>query len=320
MHRPFVLAALALAAPVVLGAQQAAAPAGTTSPLQAPLFRSESELVVVHATVRDGRGAHVNGLPPQAFSILENGRPQSISVFGRPDEPVTIGLIVDVSGSMDSQRHRLAYAASSFAGTGNPDDEIFAIVVADTPLAVLPSGSPFTSDPAVLRAAIAQAHRPGGLTALYDAIGYGLEYLERGTHARRALVVISDGIDNASRVGFEETLRRTQASNAAIYALGLVDPISLARDPGHLRRLARATGGEAYFPPTNIAAVDVLGSIAREIRSAYALGFVPSGSLHDGRHHRLEVAVRAPDGRSLKVRAREGYLAGSDRSGAPPAR
>lgn len=303
------------AAPWLMGAQRISAPTVPQAPAPttpAPLFKSGTELVVVHATVRDREGAHVSGLPESAFRVFENGVPRPISVFARPDEPVTIGLIIDVSGSMERLRERLAYAASRFADTGSRDDEVFAVVVGDDPVPVLPPDAPFTADPQVLRTAIADAHRPGGMTALHDAIIYGLDYLSRGTHARRALIVISDGIDNSSRADFDEVLRHTLASNAALYAVGLVDPISLIRDPGHLRKLARATGGEAYFPATNADVGGALDAIARDVHSAYALGFAPTGSPHDGKGHRVSVSVHSPDGRSLKVRARERYIAGSD--------
>ena len=312
--RHIAFAAILLSAPLLMGAQRIEAPLARADAhdrmAAVPTFRSESELVVVHVTVRDG-AAPVDDLPREAFRLFDNSRPQTVSVFAHQDDPITIGLIIDVSGSMEALRARLSYAAAKFADTGRPDDELFAIVVGDRPHAVLPPDAPFTSDPHTLRTAIARAQHPGGLTALYDAIAAGLEYLERGSHARRALVVLSDGLDNASGITFEQVMMHTQASNAAVHAVGLVDPISLSRDPGHLRRLARATGGEAHFPTTNAAAIEALEAIGREIRSAYALGFVPTGSTHDGALHRLDVKVQSPGGRRLHVRAREGYLAGT---------
>lgn len=317
------LTMLALAAtPLLLGAQARDARTSTAETAHAqsestPVFRARSELVVVHASVRDRRGAHVSGLQADAFRVFENGVPRPVSVFGGQHEPVTLGLILDVSGSMERTRERLAYAASAFASTGSHDDELFALVVGDRPVPVLPHDTPFTNDPQVLRESIAAAHRPGGMTALYSAIAHGLDQLSRGSHARRALVVISDGVDNASRLTFDDTLRRALASNAAIYALGLVDPIAVARDPGHLRLLARATGGEAYFPADNAAALTSLEQMARDIHQSYALGFVPAPDARDGRPHRLRVVVQAPDGRSLDVRARESYLSGLEPSAGP---
>jgi len=301
-------AAVLVCVPPLVGAQRLDAPLDPTQ--QAPLFRSESELVVMHVTVRDRGGAYVHGLQAPAFRLLENGRPQDISLFATQDAPATIGLIIDVSGSMQAHLARLAYTASRFADTGNPHDEVFAIVVGDEARPVLPAHAPFTSDPHTLRAAIAQAQRPGGLTALYDAVADGLAYLERGSHTRRALVIVSDGVDNASRSTFDDTLQRAMASSAVVYAVGLVDPTSRLRDPGHLKKLARATGGEAFFPPSNQAVVDTLEAVAQDIRQAYTLGFLPDASPHDGKHHRLRVSVTAPDGRRLQARTRDAYLAG----------
>lgn len=297
---------LALAASLVVRAQQTRPTPEPDAPVAS--FRAQTELVVVHASVRDRRGQHVSGLTAQAFRIFENGVPRPVSIFSGQHEPVTLGLILDVSGSMTRTRERLAYAASAFAGTGSPEDELFAIVVGDRPVPVLPEDAPFTSDAHVLRTAIARAHRPGGMTALYRAIADGLDQLARGSHTRRALVVVSDGVDNASRLSFDDTLRRAQASNAAIYAVGLADPASISRDPGHLRKLARATGGEAYFPDDNAAALDSLERMAADIHQSYTLGFVPSATAKDGARSRLDVRVQTADGQRLTVRAREEYV------------
>ena len=309
MKLPLALLLVAVV-PMLTPAQtvDAPAPSAAVSGDQAPLFRAHSELVVVHATVLDRHGKHVSGLTPQAFRIFENGAPRPVSVFSGQYEPVTLGLILDVSGSMTRTRERLAYAASAFAGTGSPDDELFAIVVGDRPAPVLPPDAPFTSDAHVLRTAIARAHRPGGMTALYSAIAEGLDQLARGSNPRRALVVISDGIDNASQLTFDDTLRRAQTSNAALYAVVLADPAAVSRDPGHLRRLTRASGGEAYFPDDNTAALDSLEHIAADIHQSYTLGFVPSALAKDGGRSRLDVRVQTADGQRLTVRAREEYV------------
>lgn len=303
------IAAALLCGPLLLvqtGQAQAPRRAAAAPP---PTFRSAAELVVLHVTVRDRRGEYVQGLDQEAFQVFENDRPRAISAFTQGDDPVTIGLVIDASGSMQTSRSRLAFAASQFAHAGRPSDEIFALIVGDTTRAVLPEHASFTSDPSVLHAALAQAFRPSGRTALYDAIDAGLDYLARGTHERRALVVLSDGLDNASQATFDDILMRTQASNAAVYAIVLADPVQIRRDPGHLKKLARASGGDAYFPQDHADAYRAMEQVARQIRSAYALGFVPAGA-HDGRYHRLRVSVTPPDGRRLEVRAREGYLAG----------
>jgi Ca-activated chloride channel homolog len=304
-----IAAALLLCLPVFLARPQQTAVRSVGQAEQAPSFRSESELVVLHITVRDQRGEYVNGLPPDAFRLFDNSRPQEIAFFTYQEDPVTIGLVIDASGSMQASRARLAFAASQFAHDGRPDDEIFALIVGDETRAALPAHAPFTSSPAILQDALARSFRPGGRTALHDAIADGLDYLERGSHARRALVIVSDGIDNASETTFDDVMMRTQASNAAVYAIVLADPVQLRRDPGRLKKLARASGGDAYFPKDHADTYRAMEQVAREIRNAYAVGFVPAGP-HDGRYHRLRVSVAPPDGATLDVRARAGYLAG----------
>lgn len=309
---PRSLIAAMLCAPMLVGAQPAVvATAGqTATPRQTPSFKVESELVVLHVTVQDKRGQHVTNLSPESFQLFENNRPQPLSMFLHQDDPVTIGLILDLSGSMVASRNRLLYAASQFAQIGHPDDEVFALLVGDTARTVLPPSAPFTSDPAVLQAAVSRNLRAGGRTALYDAIHEGLSYLSRGTHARRALVILSDGLDNASETRFDEVLLRAQSSNAAIYAIGLLDPVKIAHRPRELRQLANASGGRAYFPNDHTQTFEAMDAVAREIRNSYSIGFVPADVPHDGKYHRLKVLATSPDGRPLEVRTRQGYTAG----------
>ncbi|MGE3511936.1 MAG: VWA domain-containing protein, partial [Vicinamibacterales bacterium] len=278
-----------------------------------PLFSATTELVVMNVIVRDDRGGYVEGLPRDAFRLFEDGRRTAIGLFTHQDVPVTMGLVIDGSGSMQAARHRLAYAIARFARAGHPEDELFALVVGDRVTAVLPPERPFTNDPTVLQTAIQHALRSRGRTALWDGIAAGLEYLDRGTHARRALVVMSDGGDNASITAFDEVLRRAQASHAAVYTVGLIDPISLDRRPKTLTRLARESGGDAYFPESYQAAFEALGQVAREIRSAYTIGFPVTAASGDRAYHRLRVEVESEGHRRLQVRTRAGYLGGEPR-------
>lgn len=290
-------------------------PSGSAASVETPSFKAETSLVVMNVVVRDRRGAYVEGLPRDAFRLLENGAPRAIDLFTHQEAPVTIGLVIDASGSMQVSRARLAYAAARFADMGHPDDEVFALVVGDRVRPVLPASQPFTSDPAVLQDAIDVAlRRGGGRTAVWDGVAEGLRYLAGGTHARRALVVISDGHDNYSRTAFDDVLVQTQASNAAVYTVGLVDPKELDRRPKPLRTLAEVSGGVAFFPETHVHALAALDEVAREIRSAYTLGFTTDdATLKDRearRYHRLRVEVAPADGRPLRVRTRAGYLSG----------
>lgn len=304
---------LATAAAIVLapfGQSMRAQSATTAQP--APLFSSGTDLVVMNVVVQDRKGTPVPGLSRDAFSVFENNQPRPIDLFAGHDEPITLGLVIDSSGSMFANRARLAYALGRFADTGRPDDEVFALVVGDDVTQVLPPERPFTSNPDVLRLAVFGALGSHGRTAIWDGVLEGLAYLERGSHTRRALVVISDGQDNASRASFEDVLSRVRSSSAAVYTMGLIDPIEVTRRPRSLRTIARSSGGEAYFPQTHQATMAALETIARQIHSAYTLGFTPAARDRDGRYHKLGVQVRGTAGQPLDAQSRAGYLASHD--------
>ena len=281
----------------------------------APVFSSRAELVVVHGTVKDRRGAYVTGLPSDSFQILEDGTPQRIDFFTGEQSPVTVGLLVDSSGSMREGRERVIAGAGAFAQASNPTDEIFALAFNEYVRAALPPSMPFTNDAHAFRVALAGVMGAQGRTAMYDAVSDGLSYVAKGHHPRRVLVVVGDGGDNASTTTFEQVLREAQASNAAIYTVGIIDPLEPDANPRLLKRLAQATGGASFFP-RHVDDVDtVLREIARDIRHSYTLGYVSANSARDGQFRRIRVVVRDPARRSLLVRARDGYRASGLRQG-----
>lgn len=282
---------------------------------QAPVFSSRAELVVVHVTVTDRRGAYVTALPREAFRISEDGAPQRMDFFSGEDSPVTVGFLVDSSGSMREGRERVIAAATAFAEACNNQDEIFAIAFNEYVRPALPPSMPFTSDAGVFRLALAGAMGAQGRTAMYDAISNGLSYIGKGHHSRRVLVVVGDGGDNASTKTFDHVLKEAQASNAAIYTVGIIDPLERDANPGLLRRLADATGGASFFPGGVDDVGDVLQKIADDIRHSYTLGYVSTNSARDGKFRRIRVVVNDPDRRSLRVRARDGYRAGEPLQG-----
>lgn len=275
-----------------------------------PTFASHAELVVLHVTVKDRRGSYVTDLTEDAFTVFDEGHLQRISAFSAADSPVTVGLIVDSSGSMREGRDRVVASVGAFAASSHPQDDLFALTFNESVRSVLPETGPFTSDPALLEAALRSGIRAYGRTALYDAVARGLEYVSRGRHPRRVLIVVADGGDNASKTTFGSVLRQAQASNAAIYAVGVVDPLDRTADRGRLRELARATGGEAFFPRRVDDLGAVLQRIAEEIRHTYTLGFVPPDNGRSDVFRRLRVEVRTPGRRGLTIRTREGYRGG----------
>lgn len=279
-----------------------------------PLFSTNTDLVVLHVTVKDNKGTYLSGLSREQFGILEDGRPQTIRVFTSEDAPVTVGLLIDNSSSMWSTRERVIAAATSFAEASHPDDEMFALAFNERVRAALPPSAPFTSDSATLRAALTRAINARGRTALFDAVEAGLAYLAQGQFERKVLVVLSDGGDNASETTFDHVITKTQASNAVIYTVALVDPDQRGANPKVLKQIAEASGGEAFRPANARQVANVLLHIARDIRHTYTMGYVPTNTAHDGAFRRLRVIVESPDRRRLTVRTRGGYLAGSTRT------
>jgi Ca-activated chloride channel family protein len=172
----------------------------------------------------------------------------------------------------------------------------------------LPDGIPFTSRPALLHAALARV-QPGGKTALHDAVMAGLDHLEFSGHQKRILVVLSDGEDNASRHSEAEMLERARASSAIVYTVSNANRRQgIGGNDGVLRRLAETTGGVARFPRSDRDVVDSLDRVAGSIRRGYMIGYVPD-TPRDGRLHRVQVDVRMPGYKDLRVRSRDGYRA-----------
>lgn len=274
-----------------------------------PRFTAESQLVVLHVTVKDRTGSYISGLDTSAFRVLEENRAQLIRFFAHEDAPVTVGLVLDSSGSMRAVRDRVIAASAAFVASSNPDDEVFALVFNDDVRPVLASETPFTNEAATLESALVRGFAPAGRTALHDAIAEGLRYTTLGTRDRRALVLLSDGGDNASQATFADVLARTQASNVVIYTVALIDPNDPDASPGRLKQLAVASGGLA-FTPRDVAEVDrAFEQIARDIRYGYTLAYEPSASNPHAGLHRIRVEVQTSDGRRLVTRTRSGYLA-----------
>jgi VWFA-related protein len=269
--------------------------------------------VVLHVTVKDRRGAYVSGLPQEAFSVVEDGRAQTVRFFTDTDTPVTVGLLVDSSASMHPNRRVVIAGATSFVEASSPRDEIFGLAFNENVYPVLPPTAPFTNDATVLSAALEHHVTARGRTALYDAISTGVSYLSQGTRERKVLVVLSDGGDNASRATQEASVRKALASNAVIYTIALIIPGARDANPALLKELAQASGGESFRPDTDAPQeiAEALGRIARDIRHTYTIGYTSTNTARDGAFRRVRVVVQAPPGRPLVVRSRAGYLAGA---------
>ncbi len=286
---------------------------GAAAPAEAPTFRTEARLVVLHATVKNNRGQLVTDLTRDAFTVTEDGKRQPIALFRNDDVPVSIGLLIDNSGSMRAKRAKVEAAALTFVRASNPLDEVFVMNFADK----VRVDVPMTNDIRTLEAGISRVDSIGG-TAMRDAIDAGERYLtDHATRDRRVLLVVTDGNDNASDRPGSQIQRLAEERGVSIYAVGLLndeDP-SKAREARHeLNQLAGTTGGAVYYP----AGVDEIDGVAldlaRQIRTQYTIAFAPAHQARDGSYHRIKLSASGQG--PLTVQTRTGYraVAGDDTS------
>ncbi len=277
-----------------------------TAPAGKPYTISDNvDLVLLDAAVKQPHGGYVTGLVKNDFQVFEDGHPREITHFANVDAPVTVGLVVDNSGSMRSKRADVILAGLAFARASNTQDEFFVVNFNDYVTAGLPPSVPFTDNLQILRKALYMAE-PAGKTALYDAIGYGLRHLENGHRDKRTLIVVSDGGDNLSRFSFSDLMKAVEASRASIYTVGLVDPENRDLNPGVLKKLASVSGGEYFEPKTSGEILTVFTKISKDIRNRYSIGYVPD-EIHDKRQIRTVKLTARLDGRRLLVRTRTTY-------------
>ncbi len=283
-------------------AQSTSADQGTISVVTA--------LVVLPVRVTRADGDFVSGLTQDQFRVYEDGRQQPITLFRQEDTPVAVGLVVDHSHSMGSKLQSVATAVSAFAQSSNPEDEMFVVDFSDSVSMNLPGGKPFTSDPRELAKAVS-AVSAQGMTALYDAVAEGLDHLQLGRSDKKALIIVSDGGDNASRRKYADILELARQSQAVIYAIGLVDEHE-EENPDVLRRLCKDTGGLAFFPTKGQSVSEISASIAQDLREQYTIGFTPQMRNGDS-FHKIRVEVTAPGQGKLQVRTRSGYSVASQK-------
>ena len=292
---------------LLLGLLTAAGSAPWQQGVDPPVLSIKTVLVSLTVTVVDRNGALVPSLRQKNFSVFDNGQPQTIEFFSSEDAAATIGLVIDSSGSMRGRRDDVTAAGAAFAAMCHPLDEFFTLNFNETVWPGLPLQVPFTEDAGQLRTALATAPAQG-LTALYDAVALGLAHLRRGTLDRKALVVISDGGDNASRLALNDVVESARRNDAAIYSVTFFDPDNREERRHVLKALTRETGGRAFMAKNADDLMRSFAQIAHEIRSGYTIGFVPSDTSRDG-FRSIRVVVNTGDGRQLTARTRAGYYA-----------
>jgi VWFA-related protein len=271
-----------------------------------PVFRTEAKLVVLHALVRNKHGELVTTLPRDAFTVYENGKAQTIALFHRDDVPVSLGLLIDNSGSMRRLRAKVEAAALACVRASNPKDEVFVLNFADKPHIDVP----LTSDVGVLEAGIARLDSIGG-TAMRDAIVAGADYLnEHSQRDRKVLLVITDGVDNASMASTDDIRLRAEHHEILVYAIGLLgeeESSKTAHARHDLDQVTALSGGVAYYPGDPEGLDDVALRIARQIRNQYTIGYTPPDQSLDGSYRSLRVVAKGPE--RLFVLTRPGYRA-----------
>ena len=287
---------------------------------QSTTIKNVVDLVVLHATVVDEKGQFVPDLPRDDFRVFEDKIEQKISVFTKEDVPVTMGLVIDNSGSMKDKRAQVNEAALSFVRTSNTADEVFVVNFNDE--YYLDLDEDFTSNPEELHEALEKIDTRGS-TALYGAIIGSLDHLKKGHKDKRVLLVITDGDDDASRKDFAYTVKAAVQSNAVIYAVGVFSDEDRKSNKKMVRKskkdlstLTEATGGLAFFPD-NLADVDsVCTEIARDIRNQYTIGYYPTNTAKDGTFRSVRLELIPPKGHGkLSVRTRTGYYASKTATG-----
>jgi VWFA-related protein len=267
------------------------------------------DLVVLNATVRDQKGRVASDLRQQDFEVFEDGVRQSIQLFRHEDVPVSVGLVIDHSGSMRPKLASVIAAARTFIQSSSTDDQMFVVNFNERINRGLPTTTPFTNSPDELAKAISNTPATGK-TALYDAVWKAREWVAAGARDKKVLIVISDGGDNASAHTLADVLRAGYKSNIQVFTIGIFDTEDADKNPTVLKQLALASGGEAFLPNELSEVVSVCESIAKDIRSQYTLGYLSSTATQRGGYHSIKVLARGTGKARLHVRTRSGYSGG----------
>jgi len=269
-------------------------------------------LVVLHATVLDREGRFVSGLRAADMQVYEDGVRQTIRLFRHEDIPVTVGLVVDHSGSMRDRMSEVVAAARTFVRASNRDDEMFVVNFNEHVTLGLPGRLRFTNRIDELEAAIWNVPATGQ-TALYDAVIQAQQHLQAGSRDKKVLLVISDGGDTASKHTLNDVLHLARQSDTLLYPIGIYHPSDPDQNPKVLSRLAKATGGQAFFPG-RLAVEEICERIAQDIRNQYTIGYLSTNTARPGSYREIQVTAKAAGRSRLFVRTRSGYVSAKESS------
>jgi len=310
-----VVTALLLTAAVslVLYAQNA----GTSQRAPSSTVKVDVDVVRVNATVTDIQNRVITGLDKEHFKVWEDKIAQSIESFSTEDEPVSLGIVFDVSGSMKDKISTARDAAVTFLKTGNPEDEYFLEVFSNRPQVA----EDFTSDISKLQNKLV-FQNTNGMTAMYDAVYLSMVKLKEGTNSKKALLLITDGEDNRSRYTFANVRDYVKEQDVQVYAIGIVSDFNSQLGSGRTGRalieeLSDLTGGHAFFPDSVYDLEDICTKIAVELKNQYVLTYRSTNAVKDGKWRKIRVQVDGPKGVGrLNVRFKNGYYAPIGQTGA----
>src|SRR6266849_3661215 len=270
------------------------------------------ELALVNVTVTDPYSRLVTGPEPDNFRVFEDNVEQEVVNFSSEDVPISIGVILDLSGSMANKLGKAKEAAFQFFKAANPEDEFFLVGFNERAQLL----SPFTSDVEDLQSRMLSASARGK-TALLDAIYLGLSQMRGAGNGKRALLIISDGGDNNSRYSERDIKRLVREADTQLYSIGIFEPFEFRRrtleevnGPTLLNEMTELTGGRAFTVENLNDLPDIAAKIGAELRNQYVLGYHPSNKAHDARWRKIKIKLRGPKGLPpLSVYAKTGYYA-----------
>jgi Ca-activated chloride channel homolog len=269
--------------------------------------------VTLQATVIDQKRHLVTTLNAANFEVFEDGQAQKITSFRREDIPVSIGIVVDNSGSMRTKRSAVTKAVVNLVQASNTNDEVFIVNFNDEPYL----DQDFTNKIPQMREALDRVDSRGG-TALYDAVIASADHLAKGAKRdKRVLLVITDGDDNESRESLEQAVRTVQIDNGpTIYCIGILSAEDRKRTARRaLEALSAQTGGVAFFPKDLQEVDEISQEVARDIRNQYTITYKPSNPRSNGGYRQVHVTAHAAGYKDqLVVRTRSGYYANEQKT------
>jgi VWFA-related protein len=280
------------------------------------VFRKDVDEVMLHATVVDDKQHIITNLDRTAFTVFEDGKPQSIISFHHVDIPVAMGIVIDNSGSMREKRSKVNQAALNLVRSSNPRDEVFIVNFNDEQYL----DQDFTHDLLKLKEALEKIDARGG-TALYDAVVASADHLKQNARLEKKVIfLVTDGEDNASSETLEQGIKQLQLEGGpSVYAIGILgDEDHPKRAKKALQIIAERTGGIAFFPKTLDEVDSISRTIANDIRNQYAIGYKPLSPKKAGEFRQIRVEAKAKGHSKLVVRTKSGYYAGTEAASSSP--